>query len=260
MSDSQSPDTMLSLRGLSKRYADGTVALAPLDLDIPRGQFCVLLGASGAGKSTLIRAINGLLIPSAGEIRLEGRALPPGKTRARRGAVATIHQAVDLVPRLSVLDNVLSGDLGRMSVLEGLLGKFGDARRRRACELLAEVGLEPVQLYRRAADLSGGQQQRVGIARAFMAAPSLVLADEPVASLDPARSREILSLLRRAARDHRATVLCSLHQVELALEFADRVLGMQGGRLILDCRPAELGRAQLDTLYAAERIDLAAAA
>lgn len=251
---------MLSLRGLSKRYADGTVALAPLDLDVPRGQFCVLLGASGAGKSSLIRAINGLLVPSQGQVWLNGQLLAPGKTRARRGAVATIHQAVDVVPRLSVLDNVLTGDLGRMNVVQGLVGGFGAARRRRACELLAEVGLEPAHLYRRAADLSGGQQQRVGIARAFMAAPTLVLADEPVASLDPTRSREVLSLLRRAARDHRATVLCSLHQVDLALEFADRVIGMRAGQRVLDCRPAELGRTQLDRIYAEASFELATAA
>lgn len=225
---------LLRLQGIGKRFADGTVGLADIDLRLPRGQFCVLLGASGAGKSTLLRVVNGLLAPSEGSVWLEGERLPDGRPRARRGRVATIHQGVDLVPRLSVLANVLTGAVGEMRAPAALLGRFGRARKRQACALLHEVGLEPEQLYRRASTLSGGQQQRVGIARAFMGTPSLVLADEPVASLDPRISADILALLQRAAREHGATVLCSLHQLALARRFADRLVGMRGGRIVFD--------------------------
>ncbi len=242
---------LLDIRGLVQRYPDGSTALQDIDLQLPRGQFCVLLGASGSGKSTLLRAINGLQRPTAGEIRLDGRLLAPGQPGQRRGQVATIHQAVDLVPRLPVLDNVLTGALGELPAWRALLGAFGDARRQRACQLLHEVGLEEAQLYRRASELSGGQQQRVGIARAFMAAPLLVLADEPIASLDPQSSRRMLELLHRAARDHGATVLCSLHQVGLGLEFADRIVALDRGRIVLDAAADDLDAGQVDAIYRA---------
>jgi phosphonate transport system ATP-binding protein len=242
---------LLDIRGLTQRYADGSTALQDVGLQLPRGQFCVLLGASGSGKSTLLRAINGLQRPTAGEIRLDGRLLAPGQPRQRRGQVATIHQAVDLVPRLTVLDNVLSGALGELPTWRALLAVFGSARRQRACQLLHEVGLEEAQLYRRASELSGGQQQRVGIARAFMAAPLLVLADEPIASLDPQSSRRMLELLRRAARDHGATVLCSLHQVALGLEFADRIIALDRGQIVIDAAAGSLDAGHIDAIYQA---------
>ena len=242
-------EALLRLQGIGKRFADGTVGLADIDLTLPRGQFCVLLGASGAGKSTLLRVINGLLAPTEGSVWLDGERLPHGRPRRRRGRMATIHQGVDLVPRLSVLGNVLTGAIGEMRAPVALLGGFGHARKRRACALLREVALEPGQLYRRASTLSGGQQQRVGIARAFMGAPLLVLADEPVASLDPHISADILALLQRAAREHGATVLCSLHQVELARRFADRLVGMRGGRIVFDSAMDALDEAALGALY-----------
>jgi phosphonate transport system ATP-binding protein len=240
---------LLEARGLALRYADGTEALKGIDLVLPRGQFCVLLGPSGSGKSTLLRLINGLARPSAGSLQLDGRALRPQDLRRRGQQMASIHQSAELVPRLSVLNNVLTGDLGRLPLWRALLGYFGRARQQRACALLQEVGLDERQLYRRAAELSGGQQQRVGIARAFMCEPQLVLADEPVASLDPKISRDILELLRRAAHAHGAAVLCSLHQVDLALAFADRILGLRDGLLQWDRTPATLSDADLQALY-----------
>ncbi len=257
MSDAEA---MLRLHGVGVRYADGTVALDAVDLSVPRGQFCVLLGSSGAGKSTLLRAVNGLIVPSSGVVELDGQALRPGDLRTRGRKIATIHQGIDLVPRLSVLDNVLCGDIAALPLWRALLGRFGRARQRAACMLLAEVGLDESQLYRRASELSGGQQQRVGIARAFISRPPLVLADEPVASLDPRISRDILALLRRSARMHGATVLCSLHQIELAREFADRIVGMRGGRIVLDCAPQQLDDARLAALYQRGTSDTAVAA
>jgi phosphonate transport system ATP-binding protein len=245
---------LLRTRGLGLRYADGTQALQPLDLELARGEFCVLLGPSGSGKSSLLRLLNGLAAPSVGSIELEGRRLAPRDLRWRGRRIASIHQAVDLVPRAGVLANVLSGSLAALPAWRGLLGLYSRALQRRACRLLAEVGLDEAHLYRRAGTLSGGQQQRVGIARAFMLEPALVLADEPVSSLDPASSRAVLELLRRAAREHGASVLCSLHQVDLAREFGDRILGLRDGALAFDLRdPAQLDAAALLPLYAQAR-------
>ena len=246
---------LLRVQGLSLRYADGTQALKPLDLELGRGEFCVLLGPSGSGKSSLLRLLNGLAMASTGSIELEGQRLQGRDLRARGRRIASIHQGVDLVPRASVLANVLCGSLAALPAWRGLLGLYPQALQRRACRLLAEVGLDEAHLYRRASTLSGGQQQRVGIARAFMLEPALVLADEPVSSLDPASSRAVLELLRRAAREHGASVLCSLHQVDLAREFGDRILGLRAGEQVFDLRePAQLDSAALLPLYAQARV------
>jgi phosphonate transport system ATP-binding protein len=163
--------------------------------------------------------------------------------------VAMVHQQFNLVPRLSVLKNVLAGTLPKVSTLMALLGLFPREYQRRACDLLSEVGLREEHLYRRAMRLSGGEQQRVAIARAFILDPDLVLADEPVASLDPQTSRVILELLRKASRQHSATVLCSLHQIELATEFADRIIGMCRGQVIFDGVPGELDEQAINSIY-----------
>lgn len=243
-------NAMLTLEAISLIFADGTAAVRDATLSLPPGQFCVLLGPSGAGKSSLLRMVNGLARPSRGHIVFDGANLSAGDMRGRGEQVATVHQGVDLVPRLSVLDNVLTGALGQLPFWRAALGCFGEALRRRACVLLDRVGLDAGQMYRRASTLSGGQQQRVGIARAFITSPRLVLADEPVASLDPRTSGEILTLLRDAAREQNATVLCSLHQVELARDFADRIIGMRAGQIVLDTTPAALTDDDLQMLYA----------
>jgi phosphonate transport system ATP-binding protein len=246
---SGAPEPILDLQQVRMRFASGPDVLKGVTLAVPAGQFCVLLGASGAGKSTLLRIINGLLQPASGEVFVAGRSLAQSPLRRRR--IGTIHQGADLVPRLSVLDNVLCGSLGQISTVRALLGLFGNERARLACRLLSRVGLEETHLYRRASDLSGGQKQRVGVARAFMSTPRLILADEPVASLDPRTSRSILTLLSEAAREHEAAVLCSLHDVDLAREFADRIVGMRDGRITFDCRPHDLTSPLIDELYAA---------
>ena len=238
--------SMLQLSGVSVSYADGTRALDDVSLSVPQGQFCVLLGPSGAGKSTLLKAINGLVIPDQGEIHIAGRI----HHGSGRFPVATIHQSIDLVLRASVLDNVLHGALSEVSAVAAMFGWFGRQREREACALLERVGLSEAHLYRRAAELSGGQQQRVGVARAFMKQPQVVLADEPVASLDPRTSRDILQLLREAARERNVTVLCSLHDVGLAHEFADRIVAMRAGRIVFDGQPCTLDEMSVQRLYA----------
>jgi phosphonate transport system ATP-binding protein len=160
-----------------------------------------------------------------------------------------IHQQLHLVPRLSVLHNVLSGVLPQTGFWRSLIKWFPQGDQRQACRLLQEVGMEEKHLYRRASALSGGQQQRVAIARAFISNPEVVLADEPVASLDPAMSRSVLDSLKTAARHHGATVICTLHQLEYALEFADRIVALRKGKVFFDGHPSELDETAQAELY-----------
>lgn len=241
---------MIEFRLVGKTWPDGTAALSGVTLHIPRGQFCVVLGPSGAGKSTLLRAVNGLMQPSHGAVLIDGTAFNPTTARSLRRRVAMIHQHFNLTLRMSVAGNVLAGLLPQVSTARALLGWFAPEHRRKACELLARVGLDARHLRRRAGELSGGQQQRVGIARAFMLDPEVVLADEPVASLDPRIAREILTLIHTAARERGTTVMCSLHQVDLARAFADRIVGLRDGRIVFDGPPTELTDARVQQLYA----------
>ncbi len=240
---------MIHFDNINKMWPDGTKALSDISLEIPRGQFCVILGPSGAGKSTLLRAVNGLMTPTQGQVRIDGTTLSLSTQKQLRRRVAMIHQHFNLTSRLSVASSVLSGLLPAVSTARALSGWFKPAHRRKACELLQRVGLTPTHLKRRAGDLSGGQQQRVGIARAFMLDPEVVLADEPVASLDPKISRDILTLIRDAAKEHNTTVLCSLHQIDLAREFGDRIVGMRDGRIVFDGTPDEFTDERVQALY-----------
>jgi len=240
---------MIDFNHLGKTWPDQTRALADVSLHVPRGQFCVVLGPSGAGKSTLLRAVNGLMQPTEGGVSVDGVAFTAASARQIRQRVAMIHQHFNLTLRMSVSGNVLAGLLPVVSTGRALLGWFTPEHRRKACSLLERVGLDPRHVHRRAGELSGGQQQRVGIARAFMLDPEVVLADEPVASLDPKISRDILSLIHQAARERGTTVLCSLHQVDLAREFADRIVGMRDGRIVFDGTPAEFTAERVQQLY-----------
>lgn len=246
---------MIEFQQLGKTWPDGTRALSDVSLTVPHGQFCVVLGPSGAGKSTLLRAVNGLVRPTEGRLTIDGIEFNAATERALRQRVAMIHQHFNLTLRMSVASNVLAGLLPVVSTGRALLGWFTPEHRRKACALLERVGLDPRHLRRRAGELSGGQQQRVGIARAFMLDPEVVLADEPVASLDPKISHDILALIREAARERNTTVLCSLHQVELAREFADRIVGMRDGHVIFDGTPAEFTDERVQQLYAGVRWD-----
>jgi phosphonate transport system ATP-binding protein len=240
---------MLKFENVTKRYPDGTEAIRNVSLHVPRGQFCVLLGPSGAGKSTLLRMANGLTRVTEGQVLLEGESLTDKTLPRLRRKVATVHQQFNLTPRMSVALNVLSGALTQVDFLRAGLGWFPAKLRAKACHLLAEVGLTPEHLPRRVSALSGGQQQRVGIARAFMMDPAVLLVDEPVASLDPRIARGILQLLRRQSRAHGATVLCSLHQPELAREFGDRIVAVSHGRLAFDGAPETFTETVCDNLY-----------
>jgi phosphonate transport system ATP-binding protein len=239
---------------VAKHYPDGTAALNGISLTIPKGQLCVILGPSGAGKSTLLRCANGLVQPSRGQVLLDGIPVDASSLKAIRPAIGMIHQSFNLVSRSSVAANVISGALPRVGVLRALSGFFPQTYRSKACELVRDVGLSELHLKRRVSELSGGQQQRVGIARAFMLDPAIILADEPVASLDPQTSADILALLAREANARGSTVLCSLHQVDLAREFADRIVAVRAGRIAFDGAPRELTAEVINSIYGAPNV------
>ncbi len=249
---------MLEFKAITHVFPDGTRAVHDVSLALPKGQFCVLLGPSGAGKSTLLNTVNGLVMPTHGCTALDGIDIKAQHLSEVRCRIGMIHQQLHLVPRLSVLHNVLSGLLPVTPTWRALIKLFPIDQQRTACRLLEEVEMEEKQIYRRASELSGGQQQRVAIARAFINKPDVVLADEPVASLDPTVSRHVLKLLRHASRQRGTTVLCSLHQVEFAIEFADRIVALNQGEVVFDDVPGALTPARLQEIYGGDKGDLVA--
>lgn len=240
---------MLTLDGVAVTYPNGTRALAPTTLTVEPGQFVVLLGRSGAGKSTLLRCLNGLVVPSEGHIDAEGFGplSDAAVLRRHRRATGMIFQQHQLIRRQSALANVLTGRLGYHSTLR-LLGLLPRADRMLALACLDRVGLLD-KATTRVDELSGGQQQRVGIARALAQTPRLMLADEPVASLDPATAATILAQLRDISTTDGITAVVSLHQLELARRFADRVIGMREGRVVADVPAVALTDAAAEAIY-----------
>jgi len=244
-------DDHLVFDGAGKRFADGVQALDNVTFGVRRGAFCVLLGPSGSGKSTLLRAVNGLTTLSQGEVRIDGEAISSRSLAQVRRRVGMIHQHFGLIDRASVAENMIGGALAVIPTWRALTGLYPSRHKRKACALLDAVGLEPQHLRRPARALSGGQRQRVGIARALMLDPEIIVADEPVASLDPKASRDTLELLRQAARARGVTVLCSLHQVDLALEFADQIVALRKGRTVHIGAPNDLSPRALARFYEA---------
>lgn len=241
---------LIRIRALTKRYGDNAV-LRGVDLDIGAGQFVVVLGQSGAGKSTLLRCMNRLADPDSGELTVAGmQASGKCDRRALRRQVAMIFQHHNVVPRLSVLRNVLTGRLGSVPTWSSVLQLFPADDIQLAHESLSRVGLAH-KANDRTDSLSGGQQQRVGIARALAQRPRVILADEPVASLDPRTSRQVLQYLRDATRELGITVVCNLHQVDYAREFGDRIVGLAHGRVVFDGRPDALHEEALHRIYPA---------
>ena len=245
---------MLTLRNLSKSYVAGTPVLQDVNLEVAARGITAIIGASGTGKSTLIRCINRLVEPTSGAILFENQDLARLSGQALRNArrhIGMVFQEYNLVERLTVMENLLSGRLGYTPVFKAWLRKFPQADIDRAFALLDQVGLAGFA-NQRADALSGGQRQRVGIARAVMQRPRLLLADEPTSSLDPKTSVEIMQLMKDVGREHSLPVIVNMHDVELAKRFAGRIVGMSGGKVVYDGDGSGLNEAQLKTIYGGE--------
>ena len=239
---------MITIRNLRKSYGSNHV-LHGIDMDVKAGEFVVMLGLSGAGKSTLLRCMNGLNQPDSGTLQVGGIDLMQKHSRrdlARH--VAMVFQHHNLVQRLSVRKNVLTGRLGQVGTLASVMQLFRQSDIALADECLQRVGLAH-KADERTEALSGGQMQRVGIARALAQQPQVILADEPVASLDPKTARSVLQYLRDATRELGIAVVCNLHQVDYAREFSDRVVGLSQGRMVFDGAPDSLDEAALNAIY-----------
>ena len=247
-------DAALSIKGLSKEYTRGKPVLRDISLDFAAHGFTAVIGPSGTGKSTLIRCINRLVEPTAGSILFQGHDLVKLAGRALREArrgIGMVFQEYNLVERLTVMENLLTGRLGYVTPLKAWLRKFPQTDIDEAFDLLEVVGLAGFA-NQRADSLSGGQRQRVGIARAVMQQPKLLLADEPTSSLDPKTSVEIMTLVRDLGTAKGIPIIVNMHDVELARRFADRIIGMSGGRVVYDGAPAGLSDAHLTTIYGGE--------
>lgn len=242
---------LIEVRELGKVYPDGTEALGDVSFSVGSGEFVVVIGRSGAGKSTLLRCVNGLVEPTSGEVALDGQritGLSAGRLRQSRRGMGFIFQQFNLVKRLSALENVLCGRLYGMPVIRSALRRFSKADRAAALACLDRVGLAD-KVDQRADTLSGGQQQRVAIARALAQEPKVILADEPVASLDPESVRVVMDTLRSLVDEDGIAVICNLHQVNLASDYADRIVGIREGQLVLDGRFEELPDGEIDAVY-----------
>lgn len=250
MTFSPSSSWLIQTKSLSVTYRNGFQALKPTSVTIRPGEFLVLLGASGAGKSTLLRSLNGLVRPTQGELLLSDVTNPLRSGRAlreHRRKTGMVFQQHHLIGRQTVLANVLMGRLATRNSLQSLL-PWSTADKTLALEVIERVGLLDKALTRADA-LSGGQQQRVGIARALIQKPRLMLADEPVASLDPVTAESVLQLLHDICKTDHLTAVVSLHQIEFAKRFADRIVGLNRGEVVFDGKPAELTDADIQRLY-----------
>lgn len=244
------PEPILEVENLSKAF-NGRNVLSDLNFGINPGEFVVLLGSSGAGKTTLFKTISGLVPPTSGKLSFAGRSLLDLKGRQRRLArreIGFIFQQFNLIRRMSAFGNVLGGRLGYASALRVILRRFCREDHDIARRCLAEVGLAG-QIWQRADSLSGGQQQRVAIARALAQQCRFILADEPVASLDPESSHAVLRTLKQVAREHGVAVLCSLHQLDLAAGYADRIIGLAEGRVVCNVPAAEFNAETVARIY-----------
>jgi phosphonate transport system ATP-binding protein len=246
-------EKVLSIRNLQKYYGQ-VQAVEDVTFDVHRGELLVIIGPSGSGKSTILRCINRIIDPTHGSILFKGREMANIRgerdLKLMRREIGMIFQSFNLVYRLSVFQNVLHGRLGYMPTLRAVLGQYSEQDKERALEILKMIGLDSF-LYKKASELSGGQKQRVGIARALMQNPDLLLCDEPIASLDPSSSKIIMDQIRDMTKHHNIACIVNLHQVDVAMKYADRIIGIHNGRIVFDGIPSRLNGEMIERIYGA---------
>ncbi len=249
---------VLEIKNVNKVYPNGTHALRGVSFDVKEGEFLVIIGLSGSGKSTMLRCINRLHDVSTGEIMFEGKDITKlrGKDmRQVRSRIGMIFQHFNLVPRKSVMTNVLSGTLSRTGIFKSICGIYSEEDKKKARDYIKIVGLEGKENHR-ADNLSGGQQQRVAIARALMQNPKVLLADEPVASLDPATSHSVMQYLKKVNEELGVTVICNLHFLSLVREYSSRVVALKAGNLIYEGQPHDIDENWFQTIYGEEAVEV----
>ena len=250
--------SILEFKNVSKYYDTSTHALNGVSFTIKEGEFVSIIGPSGAGKSTILRCCNRLIDASEGEVWFDGRDITGAKKkelRQVRTQTGMIFQHYNLVDRLSVLENVLHGRLGQKSAIAGMAGIYTEEEKLEAFRILETLDLAE-QAYKRCDELSGGQKQRVGIARAIMQHPKLILCDEPIASLDPKSSKIIMDHLKNINQTQKITCLVNLHQVDVAMRYSDRIIGVSGGRIVYDGPAKELDENTIHAIYQSGSSDL----
>lgn len=250
--------TLLEVRNVSKEYGKDTRALTDVTFSVKKGEFVSIIGPSGAGKSTLLRCINRMIDASSGEVIFDNVNVVDLKKKELknvRRTIGMIFQHYNLVSRLSVIENVLHGRLGYKSTLAGMLGLYSEEEKQQAIHILEILGLQD-QIYKRSNQLSGGQKQRVGIARALIQKPKILLCDEPIASLDPNAAKTIMDHLKDISSTMGITVLINLHQVDVALSYADRIIGINKGRVVYDGSPKEITSSKIQSIYGSQMGEL----
>lgn len=235
-----------------KKYYGQTKAVEDVSFHVDAGEVVAIIGPSGAGKSTVLRCINRMIEPTGGSILFDGQDMAKlqkeKELKTARRKIGMIFQSFNLVYRLSVFQNVLHGRLGYMSAPNAVMGRYSEEDKHKAVQLLNMIGLKDM-IYKKAGELSGGQKQRVGIARALMQDPTLLLCDEPIASLAPSSSRVIMNQIQEMAKTRNIACIVNLHQVDVAMAYADRIIGIHQGRIVFDDVPDKLTASMIETIY-----------
>lgn len=250
--------TLLEINHVSKQFGNDTKALSDISFSVNEGEFVSIIGPSGAGKSTLLRCINRMIDASNGEIIFDNSNvlnLKKKQLKMVRTKIGMIFQHYNLVNRLSVIENTLHGNLGKKSTIAGVLGLYSQEEKEQAVEILSVLGLQE-HMYKRADQLSGGQKQRVGIARALIQNPRMMLCDEPIASLDPNSAKVIMDHLQNISSKMGITVLVNLHQVDVALKYSDKIIGINRGQVVYNGSPNDITKEDIQRIYGSEAEDL----
>lgn len=249
---------IMSIENLNKEYSKGKSVLKEINFNIKQGELLSIIGPSGAGKSTLLRSINRMIEPTSGKITFDDKDITGVKgkeLRKMRTNIGMIFQHYNLVDRLSVFENVMHGTLGYKNSLQGIFSMYTESEKEEALDIITELGIQD-HIYKRCDELSGGQKQRVGIARALVQKPKIILCDEPIASLDPSSSRVIMEHLRKICSEKGITVIVNLHQVDVAKNYSDRIIGLNSGQIVYNGHPSEIDKEVIQSIYGTDFDDL----